>query len=75
MLRKRIGDVCILAQIFYNCEERNIDFLISCLFRIGRVGTYRQKLHLFIKSITVCRKLEDKVYMQLITWGISTLLV
>ena len=42
-----------------------VDFLIliiGCLFPIGRVGTYRQVLHLFIKTITVCRKLQKKVY-------------
>ena len=27
---------------------------------IGRVDTYRQVLHLFIKTITVCRKLKTK---------------
>ena len=31
----------------------------ACCLQIGRVGTYRQVLHL---TITVCRKLQDKVY-------------
>ena len=36
----------------------------TCLFPIGRVGTYRQVLHLFIK--TVCRKQKTK-YMYIAT--------
>ena len=62
------GNVCVFAQIFHDnarkaVKSTEIDFLIiSCLFPIGRVGTYRQVLHLVIKTITVCRKLQDKVY-------------
>ena len=38
----------------------DILMLIISRFFPYRVGTYRQVLHLFIKTITVCRKLMTK---------------
>ena len=40
------------------CKSR---LLNGCRLQIGRVGTYRQVLHL---TITVCRKVQHKVYIR-----------
>ena len=70
MLKKTREMCASLLKIFIKMcgNHKNseiVDFLmliISCLFPY-RVGTYRQVLHLFIKTITVCGKqLKTKVY-------------
>ena len=54
--------VRICEESHYNSEIVHSLMLIICyLFQVGRVGTYRQVLHLFIKTISVC-KILDKVY-------------
>ena len=56
--------VCICSKFSLKCVEGINSRLfnatiISCLFPY-RVGIYRQVLHLFIKTITVCGKLMTK---------------
>ena len=64
------------SNISLKCVEKHknseIVDIISCLFPIGRVGTYRPVLHLLIKTITVCRKLKTK-YMAINNMGTSIL--
>ena len=62
--------MCICSNFSLICMENHknseiADFLmliISCLF-LYRVGTSRQVLHLFITTITICRKLRKTKYM------------
>ena len=56
----------ISSKLSVKCEASHTDYCKSRLFnacrlQIGGVGTYRQVLHL---TITVCRKLQDKVYIR-----------
>ena len=51
-----------IAYLLVKCEASYKSKLFNaCRLQIGRVGTYRQVLHL---TITVCRKLQDKVYIR-----------
>ena len=60
MLTKKGICVYISSKFSMNCEATLKILLFNvCHLQIGRVGTYRQVLHL---TITVCRKLQDKVY-------------
>ena len=51
--------VCSKFSVKCEASHKNNSKVDFCRLQIGRVGTYRQVLHL---TITACRKLQDKVY-------------